>query len=213
MPVVAPSGNGTNPSVPRNNGGTAIYAGGRSSDSKITRSLDPINLADDFHLDIGSRVVAKNGTGANTTDRVGISGIRPTAALGYTPSATEWIMQGVTTTLAGITNLSLFNTSADYDGSNYDNIHQLLSTRRFGSGINTTYNFLARPNGTINPNFTKGTGAGVLQNYAAPSGNGTGNATDDAATPTRAVPGELTYRFGGSTPFRATYKAKDSFES
>jgi hypothetical protein len=44
--------------------------------------------------------------------------------------------------------------------------------------------------------------------------DGSTAATDDAATPTRAVPGELTYHFGAlGRPTTDEYKARDSFEA
>lgn len=213
MPIVAPSGGGNSPAIPRNNGGAAIGTGGKGSDSKITRSIDVFQFADDVGADIGARIIQKNGTGASTTDRYGVSGIRPSSALPYNASATEWIMQGVTTTIAGAANNVILFTGSDYDGNYYDHIHQLLSTRAYGSGISASFNYLARSNGTIQPNFVKGSGAGALVRYVAPSGNGTNPATDDAASPSRSVPGELTYRFGGALPRRDVYKSKDSFES
>jgi hypothetical protein len=43
--------------------------------------------------------------------------------------------------------------------------------------------------------------------------NGSTAAIDDAATPTRSVPGELTYMFGAKMPLSTSYKAKNSYES
>ena len=39
-------------------------------------------------------------------------------------------------------------------------------------------------------------------------GDGTTAATDDAANPTRAIPGELVYMYGALTPKQDDYKAK-----
>ena len=63
------------------------------------------------------------------------------------------------------------------------------------------------------PGRTKGTGAGSDSNFVQVD-DGSTAATDDAASPTRGVPGELTYHFGGLG--KATtdeYKARDSYEA
>lgn len=216
MPVIAPSGNGTHPSTAtnkRNNGGTLINAGNVETGGVITKVLGVNTIADDFGTSFGSKVVTKIGTGANTTDRFGISGIIPTVGVAYRASATEWVMKGVTTTLAGTVNSVLLNKGSDYNGAPEDSVHQLTRTRAYGSGVTTEFDMLAKPDGTINPNFTKGGNAGGLVQFVRASGAGNITATDDAATPTRAVPGELTYRFGGALPRNDVYKAKDSFES
>ena len=62
------------------------------------------------------------------------------------------------------------------------------------------------------PGRTKGTGAGAASNFVQMDGSTA--ATDDAANPTRAVPGELTYHFGGlAAPTNDEYKARDSYEA
>jgi hypothetical protein len=213
MPTVAPSGNGTHAAVPKNDGGTLINAGNVDSDGVITKVLGINTMADNFGRPYGSRVLTKIGTGANTTDRFGISGILPSVGVAYTANATEWVIRGVATTLAGVANSVLLSEGSDYNGAVKDNIHQTSGTRSIGTYVTTTFNMLARPNGTINPTLVKGSGAGNFSQYVRPSGAGNIPAVDEAATPTRTIPGELTYRFGGPVPFNADYKAKDSFES
>jgi len=53
---------------------------------------------------------------------------------------------------------------------------------------------------------TKGGSAGAVSNYVKM--DGTTAATDDAANPTRAIPGELVYMYGALTPKQDDYKAK-----
>ena len=66
---------------------------------------------------------------------------------------------------------------------------------------------------SLMPCGTKAANAGVSQAFVAPSGAGETAGTDAAANPTRAVPGELTYHFGGlAAPTTDEYKAKDSAE-
>lgn len=212
MPTVAPSGNGTHAAVPRNNGATVVNAGNASTSGPITKILGLNTLADDTGLPIGSKVLAKNGTGAATTDRVGISGVIASAAVAYEANATEWVMQGVTTTLAGVSRTALLSPASDFDGSVKDFVYQTNSSYTHGSG-NGTFDLYARPSTDITPNYSKGGNAGAKFNFVRPSGDGTIAASDEAGAPTRAVPGELVYRFGAPTPFMDNYKAKDSYES
>ena len=212
MATVSPSGYGTLPAVARNNGGTAIGVNGKGADSKITKAIGVYQLADDVGADIGSKVVAKTGTGAATTDRVGITKAVSAGTLAFTANATQWIMRGgnVSTTIGGVSNPVL--TSAGYYTSSeiIDNIHELTKNTTLGSG-NGTFNFYARPSTDITPNYTKGDLAGITLQFVQVDGSTA--ATDDAATPTRSVPGELTYRFGGPLPKQDDYKAKNVRES
>lgn len=212
MATVSPSGYGTLPAVAKNNGGTAVGIAGKGSDSPMTKAISVYELADDVGADIGSKVVAKTGTGAATTDRVGVTKAVSAGTLAFTANATQWIMRGgnVATTIGGVANTVLVGGGSDYDGSINDNIHQLVTTRTLGSG-NGSFNFYARPSTDITPNYTKGDLAGVLVEFVQI--DGVTAATDDAATPTRSVPGELTYRFGGPLPKQDDYKAKNVFES
>jgi len=54
---------------------------------------------------------------------------------------------------------------------------------------------------------TRGGSAGNAFNYVQ-AGDGSTAATDDAANPTRAIPGELVYMHGALTPKQDDYKAK-----
>jgi hypothetical protein len=92
------------------------------------------------------------------------------------------------------------------------NIHGHLTTRRLGAG--GSFDVLAVPASGRVSGRTKGSNAGAVSTYVAPSGGGGSAGTDDAANPTRAVPGELTYHFGGlGKPTTDEYKARDSYES
>lgn len=194
----------------KNNGATLVGAGNFDVSGPVTNALQLNEIADDFGLPFGSKVVVKNGTGASTTDRVGVSGINPSVALGYNSPATEWMIRGVATTIGGVSNNVLLSKGSDFDGSIKDNVFELNHTHTHGSG-NGNFDFYARPSTEITPNYTKGGNAGAFQSFVQVDGSTA--ATDDAATPTRSVPGELTYRFGGPLPVNDTYKAKDTFES
>lgn len=195
------------------NGGTVVNAGDVPAGSPISKVLGLNNLADDLGQTYGTIVVALDGTGADTTDLYGVSGINPSVALGYKDKSDEWIVRGVATKIGGVANNVLLSKSADFDNKSRDFVNELATTRFLGSGNSTTFNYYAKPDGTLTPNFVRGSGAGTLQAYVRPSGNGRIPAIDDAAVPTRAIPGELTYRFGGAVPKNDVYKAKDAYES
>jgi len=196
----------------KNDGATLVAPGDVNvSDGVVTKTLQLNDLADDFGKSFGSKVVANDGTGAATTDRVGVAKVKNAVALPYNAPSTAWLIRGVATTIGGLANNSLLSGS-DYDGSVKDNIHEINHTHLYGSG-NGTFDFYARSSTDITPNYTKGAGAGDESNFVRPSGAGNEAATDEAATPTRSVPGELTYRFGAPLPFNDNYKAKDVFES
>lgn len=223
MPTVAPSGAGDQPAVARNDGGTLIKGGGLTSESPMTKSFTEADLADDFGQPYGSKVIAKAGAagdGEAFTDRVGISGAVPGAIvegvtqLGYQADGTEWVVQGgnVTQTLAGNAYTGLVGGAAGPASS--DGINELESTRLLGK---VDVDVLARPASGYNSFVTKSDGpggpGGTLANYVRPSGAGDEASNDDEANTTRALPGELTYMFGGKLPKSDNYKARDQRES
>lgn len=219
MATVATSGDGNAPSVPKNNGGTIVKAGNAdTTNGPITKNVGLNDLADDYGEAIGSKIVAQDGTTAATTDRVGVAKIVSGGTLAYYPSHTgvrseSFIIQGVSTKIGGVANTFLSGPGTDYNGAAAlrTSIHQVSGTNRYGVG---TFNVYARPSTNITPNYTKGAGAGNAYIFVAPSGDGNGDGSDDAANPTRAVPGELTYHFGAlAAPTTDEYKARDSYES
>lgn len=193
-----------------NNGGTVVNAGTPSSDSPITEVLNPNQLA--TGSEYGSVVLAKDGTtddyaGVTTADSGGTGG------LAYFPTATDrnFIIKAAGDYAAKVNNdaNSVLNVpGAEYAGISRDGIHQLNKSVKLGV---TSYNVLAKPSSAMVPGRTKGAGAGSPYNYVQVDGSTA--ATDDAATPTRSVPGELTYMFGGVVPKQDDYKAKNSYES
>jgi len=216
---VAASGN--------NNGGIAVGvnhdhvqdAGSRNMSSGVPI----VDFADKFDDVTGSIVVANIGTGAATTDRVGVSGaVAGTATDGtkiaFTPNATQWVMQGgnVTTTLGGAANTVLAGGARDYSGDLNDAATEVARTkindRKLGSKSDEAYDTLARPSTQIVPGRTKGTGAG--NSNAFQNTTDTTVAVTTEIAPSRSVPGELTYFFGGvGKPTTDEYKAKDAFEA
>jgi hypothetical protein len=197
-----------------NNNGTIVNAGNTAADGPITSVIRLDQLADDRGESFGSKVVANDGTGAATTDRVGIAKAVSGGTLAFEANATQWVMKGgnVSTTIGGVANTVLAGGGSDYNGafSTRSSINAINSTRRLGSGA--TFNIFAAPSTQITPGFTKGSGAGNVQNYVQ-ADDGSTAASDNAAAPTRSVPGELTYRVGAPNPTTDEYKAKNVYES
>lgn len=221
MAIVAASGNGAAPSTAanrNNNGGTVLQGGNVDTTGFITNNFTMQeatagNAAEDIY---GSTIVAKSGTGASTTDRVGVRKAVNAGTIAFTPTATQWIMKGgnVSTTIGGVANTVLVGGHTDFDGkaATRDNIQENLATYMLGSG-NGTFDVMAVSSTELTPGYTKGGDAGSKRFFVAPSGAGDVNATDDAAVPTRAVPGELTYMDGSPNPVTDEYQARDSANS
>jgi hypothetical protein len=215
MATVAPSGDGNAPAVEVRDNGTIFNAGNVVSTGPITNAVTLRDAADDFGESTGSKVVANDGTGAATTDRAGVAKGVSGGTLAYNAGATEWIMRGgnVATTIGGVANTVLVSAGSDVAGAftaTRDNVNEINSTRRLGTGA--TFDLLAVPSTQITPGFTKGAGAGNAQNFVQADDGSTASA-DNAAAPTRGVPGELTYRFGAPNPTTDEYKAKNAFEA
>lgn len=214
MPTVRPSGAGDEAvgTGEKVNGGTVIH-GGSNAAGIMTKNLSLADVADDFGESFGSKVVANDGTGAATTDRAGARQARAGGAgtIAYNSTATQWVVQGgnVTTTLNNAANTALSSAAADSNGANATRGGITSNIKRKKIGV-TDIDVYAKPSTTMN-GFATRTGDGDNANYVTSSGVGV--ATDDAANPTRAVPGELTYMAGGKNPTTDEYKAKDAPEA
>jgi len=208
-------------------GGTIIKAGNKASDSPITNDLSVNTLADNLgERRIGSKVVANAGTGAATTDRVGVSGaiaanVADGAVLGFNASATQWVMQGgnVTTTLAGSANTRLASPAREIVnsvGASNDVATKVARTKisdvTQGSGVSEEFNIFARPSTQIVPGRTIGGGAGETLTFTNPADGSA--AVKAEIAPSKALPGELTYHFGAlGDPTTDEYKSKEDRES
>ncbi len=220
MSTVRPSGAGDEAvgTGEKRDGGSIIKGGAVASNSPMTKSMSLADVADDFGGVIGSKVLANDGTGAATTDRVGVAKALAGGTLAYNAGATKWVMQGgnVTSTLSGASNTALTSAAADSNGANAtrDGISQTSSHRVVGSGATTSIDPYKAPSTTINGYLTKGGDAGSSRNFIDPAtAGGVTDSADSAANPTRAIPGELTYMFGGKNPENKDYKSKEAPES
>ena len=220
MATVAPSGDGNAPAVEVRDNGTIFNAGNVATGGPVTSVVTLRDAAKQTDADIsavGSKVVAKAGNGAATTDRAGVAKGVSGGTLAYNAGPTEWIMRGgnVAATIGGVANTILVSAGSDVAGAftaTRDSINQINSTRTLGSGVTTEFDMFAVPSTQITPGFTKGGGAGNAQNFVQADDGSTASA-DNAAAPTRGVPGELTYRFGAPNPTTDEYKAKNAFEA
>jgi hypothetical protein len=199
----------------KNDGGTVV-AGGTLSDSPMTKVINVNELA--TGSEYGSQVVQDNASGNQFTDPHGVITAKSagTGGLAYYPNPyageRNFILRAAGDSASKINNdtVSLLNvTGSEFAGVAREGVHKLLTTRKLGV---TTYNILAVPSSGVVPGRTKGAGAGDLVSYVSTTGNVAG--TDDAASSTRAIPGELTYHFGAlAAPTTADYKSRESAES
>lgn len=204
--------------VEKVDGGTVTNAGTPASDSPITDTLNPNELA--TGSEYGSKVKANDGgDGGLFEDPQGVTTAKAggTGGLAYSPARGErnFIIKAAGSEGAGKINNDastlLTIPGAQYDSVGQDSIHRISSTRRLGSAADVAFDVLAVPSSGVVPGRTKGSNAGDAQNFVQKDGSTA--ATDQAASPTRGVPGELTYHFGGLG--KATtdqYKARDAFE-
>lgn len=207
----------------KNDAGTVIKGGTPASDSPIQNVKSEADFADNTGVGFGSKVVANDGTGANTTDRAGVKKAVSGGTLAYKAGPTEWVVQGgnVTTTLGGVASDILIGGQRDYSGDLNDDATEVARTKikdvKQGLYSARGFNMLARPSTNINPNRSgsgtdgKGTGAGIAFTFTNPA-DGTAAVASEIA-PSRAVPGELVYRDGSAEPVQDDYKASDSAEA
>jgi hypothetical protein len=194
----------------KNDGGTVVAAG-TLSDSPMTKVINVNELA--TGSEYGSKVLENDGSGGEFTDPQGVIKAKTGGTFAYTPGKGEnfLVMAGGDTNAGKINNTtsSVLTVPGGVSNAKVNQINKLLTTRKLGV---TSYNIFAVPSSGIVPGRTKGAGAGDVVAYVSTSGNFP--AIDDAASPTRSVPGELTYHFGKiAQPYNDVYKAKDTAES
>lgn len=194
----------------KNNGGTIIQAG--ATDSGVLSDLSIRKNAGTFQ-EYGTKVVADTPTAPfGFNDPHAVIRARSTNPFAYTPppgSGYLLIAAGDNASTIGGSGSTVLSIPGGAVGQI---INKSLKTTQFGTYATRAFNVLAAPSSGNFPGLTRGTDAGSGVTYQSTSG--VFPAVDDAASPTRAVPGELTYRFGAALPTRnVAYKAKDSAES
>ena len=206
-----------------NNGGTVAHGGAITG---VTQSLDLNDINGDLDVSAryGSKVVAKTGAGSgnptNATNPDGIQTSKGSGSLAYNRARGDdmnWIIRAAGETNAGKINNSA-TTKLHIPAAHVDDNHgrhplPVVSTKKHGvRQIEVT----ARPStarhseaGGSNWSGSHG-GANVFTDSAD---DGINPATLALVSDTRAIPGELTYMFGGKEPARSDYKSKESYES
>jgi len=199
-----------------NNGGTVVGAGGTGV-SPISNDLAIATIADDFGAAIGSKAVEVGGSGAVTTDRAGVGTAAPVGTFAFNPSPTgtrseTFVIRGVSTKLSGAANTALLSKGGHNNGIDPRQLHGTISSSS-GTFAAGAYDVLAVPSTDITPNYTHGS-EGINGTYTFQNTTDTTIAVSGEIFPTRSVPGELTYHFGGlAKPTTDEYKAKDEEES
>lgn len=194
---------------PNNDGGVVVQAG------DVSENLTDLSIRSNLaaNPEYGTKVVQDTPSAPlNYTDPHGVTKANSTGTFAYTPPAgSEFLLMAAGDTNAGKINGSSSTLLTIPGGATEAVINKNLKTTQTGTYATREFNVLALPSSGNFPGLTRGTGAGTAITYRATSGNYP--AVDDAATTSRAVPGELTYRFGAALPTRnVAYKAKDSNE-
>lgn len=194
-----------------NNGGTVVAGGTLGSDSPMTEVLNvnELNTGSEY----GSKVKENATSGAaGYVDPAGVTKAVSGGTFAYTPAkGTNFLMRAAGDNASKVNNSASTVLSIPGGVGTQGNIHKIVDTRRLGAYSDASFNVLALPSSGVVPGRTKGTGAGSDSNFVQMDGSTA--ATDDAASPTRSVPGELTYMFGSVVPKQDDYKAKNSYES
>lgn len=194
-----------------NDGGSVVGAGNVPAGSPVTKviGLNQLNTGSEY----GSEVLVDTATGANFTDPHGVIKAKSAGTFAYTPApGSNFLIRAAGDTNAGKVNGSSSTVLSVPGGVTNKSIHKLVKTVQYGTYATTQFNVLAVPSSGVVPGRTKGTNAGTAVNYVQ-ADDGSSTASDDAASPTRSVPGELTYMFGAIVPKLDDYKAKNSYES
>ena len=199
-------------------GGTVIQGGAIVAGDPITSDLGINTIADNVgERTVGSKVVANVGTGASTTDRVGVSGAIAGGAadgvsIAFNAGPTNWVMKGnnVTTSLGGNANTALKSGAGIIESEAKEVARTKISDRLIGSKADEEFDITARPSTEIVPGRTKGSNAGNSSALVNPA-DGTAAVAAEIA-PSRSVPGELVYRTGAANPVQDDYKKRNENE-
>jgi len=174
----------------KNNGGFIKKAGNKASDSPITASRSL--LEDGITTQYGSKVVLSSGSTGSSGN---LGTFNAVTTFAYPMQEGQYIIRKNTPYVNGTANTLL--TSCASDVGIRRSIPKLETTRSLGSGCLTSWDY---ETGAI----TKGANAGAEVEFKQSGGS----LSDDAASPTDAVPGELTYKTGKKLPVNDEYKPR-----
>lgn len=230
MPVIGTTdatGGGWVVASGNNNGGVArglSHVFQQDGAGVLSSGLPLNNDPDGIVGPIGSKIVSNDGTGAATTDRVGVGKAVSGGTLAFTPATTgtrseEWVVMGVSTKIGGVANSQLTSSRTHNDGLVKQGVSEQLIASQSGTFSNdgNTYDVMAVPSTDITPNFAHHNAADYHTVNATATFVNPADGTVAVASeihPSRSVPGELTYHFGSASgPTTDEYKAKDAFEA
>jgi len=195
----------------KNNGGVIVQAGNTSGSLVVDLAVKSLNAS--VNTAYGSQVVVDTNGGATNADPHGVTKAVSGGTFAYTPAkGTNFIMRAAGDNASKINNIasSLLNVPG---GATNVSINALTKTTRVGAYASHAFNVLAVPSSENFPGLTRGASAGTPVSYVQADDGSTTTGVDNAAYPSRSVPGELTYMFGGKLPKNDAYKAKNSYEA
>lgn len=157
----------------------------------VTKSLGIETIG--YHSGTHGSVVPGPATRGDSAPTIGAQEIRSSGNWGKTVAG-SYVMRLVTTTLAGLANTALQSPASN--SNEYRPIRLRESQRSITYGI---WNLLTnQPATAVSHQFGF---------YSLSAGDLATSSVDNAAYPTRTIPGELTYLATGTTPTNADYKA------
>lgn len=195
----------------KNNGATVVNAGNVPATAPVTKTVSVKDI-NGTQKTYGTKVVTDTATGNGTSDPHGVIKVKSSGTFAYqSPKGAGFLIRAAGDNASKINGVAstVFSVPGGAKGSR---INKLTSTRRIGEYASTSYDVLARPDGSLVPGRTKGANAGSAVSYVQAADGFTTTNVDKAANVSRSVPGELTYMFGAKSPKKDSYKAKDSRE-
>jgi len=217
-----------------NDGGAVVNGGAIVAGNPMTVNKALIDIADGNDSDYGAKVVHKNHASSKDFSGVIEALGNGNGTFAFTPNPQEgernFLIRGAGTADGNNEiNNSSSNVLAMPDSEvglrGVSDIHGIIATNQLGERANAdgststvkAFNYLVKPSTAMVPGRTKGDDAGDASTFVNPV-DGT-DAVSSEIFPTRAVPGELTFMFGGPNPTNVndsnsqSYKAKDSHEA
>ena len=201
-----------------NNGGTVVNGGNIPAGSPMTNNRSLVDVADGGD-EYGSVVVKRNFPSSKDFRGVIEAKGLNNGTFAFYPNAQEgernFLIRGVGTAdgnnkINNSTSSVVALPASEVGLRSVSPIHLTIATRQLGEA-DASFNVLARPSTAMVPGRTKGTDAGAASTFVNPEDGTPAVATE--ILPSRAVPGELTYHFGGlAAPTTDEYKARDSYE-
>jgi hypothetical protein len=207
-----------------NDGGTVVNGGNIGSDNPMTNNRS-LNEVADGGEEYGSVVVKTNNPAANDYQGVIEAKGLGTGTFAFYPNAQQgernFLIRGAGTEdgnneINNVASSVLTSPASEVGLRTVSPETLIVSTRQLGED-DAEFNVLARPSTDMVPGRTKGTNNGASSTFVNPEDQSPAVASEILAS--RAVPGELTFMFGGANPTNTNdgnsqdYKARDSYES